>query len=114
MSAMKKVHRCTSLPSFDIMELKRIREAIFANCWEGRINPMKTGLMRVMMWTQVMWQFATFGSATLCHVSVSSSLCFSPRIWAANNRFKWKRWFCSSSFERWCRVMLTTLIGVSL
>jgi len=62
-TAMKKEHQYKSVPSFDVFELQRIRAAVFQDSYDGRPNPLKTGVIRVMLWTCVLWQFAMFGKA---------------------------------------------------
>ena len=64
-TAMKKEHQYKSVPSFDVFELQRIRAAVFQDSYEGRQNPLKTGVIRVMLWTCVLWQFAMFGKALI-------------------------------------------------
>jgi hypothetical protein len=48
-----------------LQALPRLREAIFADEYHGRKNPLNTGLARTQFWTMLLLQHAVIGRASL-------------------------------------------------
>jgi hypothetical protein len=60
------VHVSIGAQDFDVVEeVPRIRAAIFADVWEGRVNPIKDGPLRAMLFAMIMLQLVLIGRGSL-------------------------------------------------